>query len=72
MSVDIQFTYPPMYPDEEPGVEIVNQTGLSPEQAAELETYLKEQVQQLTRPSHIHWLSEIIASGGAQTVQCCF
>ena len=49
MSVDIQFTYPQKYPDEEPGVEVVNQTGLTPEQAAELEAYLKEQVQQLTK-----------------------
>ena len=52
VSVDIQFTYPPMYPDEVPGVEIVSQTGLSPEQATELETYLKEQVQ----PAHKAYL----------------
>ncbi len=44
MSVDIQFSYPPTYPDEVPGVEIVDQTGLSPEQVTELETFLNEQV----------------------------
>ncbi|XP_064404728.1 RWD domain-containing protein 1-like [Halichondria panicea] len=43
VSVDIQFSYPPTYPDEVPGVEIVDQTGLSPEQVTELETFLNEQ-----------------------------
>lgn len=44
VSVDIQFTYPPKYPEEVPGLEIVDQIGLSPEQVTELETYLNEQV----------------------------
>lgn len=43
-SADVQFSYPPTYPDVEPELEIVSQTGLSSEQVLEIETYLKEQV----------------------------
>lgn len=44
MSVEIQFTYTPTYPDEVPKVGVTSHTGLSEQQVEELEAHLNDLV----------------------------
>lgn len=40
VDVDVQFTYPPTYPDVVPGISIVSHDGVSEQQMNELELHL--------------------------------
>ena len=44
VSVDVQFTYTPTYPDEVPKVAVTSHTGLSEQQVEELEAHLNDLV----------------------------
>ena len=40
MSVDVQFTYPPTYPEVVPEISVISHSGISEEQMSEIETHL--------------------------------
>ena len=40
VSVEVEFTYPPTYPDVTPGISIISYDGVSEEQMTELEAHL--------------------------------
>ena len=45
VSVEVQFSFPPTYPDVPPEMEVVSSTGLEPKHVDEIVTFLQEQVQ---------------------------
>ena len=44
VSVEVQFSFPPTYPDVPPEMEVVSNSGLEPKHVEEIETFLQEQV----------------------------
>lgn len=44
VNVEVQFSFPPTYPDIPPEMEVVSSSGLSPDHVEEIETFLQEQV----------------------------
>ena len=47
MNVEVQFTFPPTYPDVPPEMEVVSNSGpLTPEHLEEIDAFLEQQVSQ--------------------------